>query len=280
MKAAVYARYSTENQREQSVEDQFRECARLADRFAIEVVGSYYDKGISGGTSDRPGYQEMLTAARARAFDTILAEDLSRLWRGMAEQAPRLAELSDLGVHVITHDFDSRQESAELLGAVSGAMNSIYRREISRRTKRGLEGCAMKGEPVGGRCYGYEDTTTIDLGRAAIVRQIFTSYGLLQCSAAGVAASLNERDILAPRGGRWGASTILSILTNPRYTGAYQWGATESRPSAVDSRLKTRLERQPRVTRQDEALRIVSAELWAAVQKRLQRRLTAALDSV
>jgi len=279
MRATIYARYSTENQREASVEDQFRECTRLAERVGATLTGiRFFDKGISGGTSDRPGYQEMLTAARARAFDAILAEDLSRLWRGMAEQAPRLAELSDLGVHVITHDFDSRQESAELLGAVSGAMNSIYRREISRRTKRGLEGCAMKGEPVGGRCYGYENTTTVNLAQAGIVRQIFTRYGLLQGSAAGIAAGLNEHDILAPRGG---ASTILSILTNPRYTGAYQYGATYSRPSAVDSRLRTRLVRsEPLVVRQDEALRIVSAELWAAVQKRLQRRLTAALDSV
>src|SRR5579863_8972820 len=155
MRAGLYARYSTDLQREQSIEDQFRVAERLAERHGFAVVARFSDQAISGGTAQRPGYQKLLTAARRRELDVIVAEDTSRLWRNLAEQSPRLAELADLGVHVVTHDLDTRHESAEIMGAVGGAMASAYRKEIGRRTRRGLEGLARNGRSAGGRSYGY-----------------------------------------------------------------------------------------------------------------------------
>jgi len=115
MRAALYARYSTDLQRPESIADQLRICDRLAQSFKFEVVARFSDAAISGGTSARPGYQDMLRAARRREFDAIVAEDTSRLWRNLAEQSPRLAELSDLGISVVTHDLDTRHESADNL---------------------------------------------------------------------------------------------------------------------------------------------------------------------
>ncbi len=112
MKTAIYARYSTDKQSENSIEDQIRECKKLAERNEFDVVAVFSDKAFSGGTAIRPDYQNMLVAARAGQFDVIVAEDTSRLWRNLAEQSPRLAELQDLGIHVVTHDLDTRQESA------------------------------------------------------------------------------------------------------------------------------------------------------------------------
>ena len=94
MRAAIYARYSTEQQSANSIDDQIRVCERLAERHGCTVVERFSDAAISGGTSERPAYQAMLTAARRREFDVIVAEDTSRLWRNMAEQAPRLASVS------------------------------------------------------------------------------------------------------------------------------------------------------------------------------------------
>jgi len=71
--------------------------------------------------------------------------------RNLAEQAPRLAEVADLGVQVVTHDLDTRQESAGILGAVLGASSEAFRREIDRRTRRGQEGVARAGKSAGGR---------------------------------------------------------------------------------------------------------------------------------
>ena len=122
MKAAIYARYSTDKQSESSIDDQFRECRKLAEHHEFNVVAEFSDKAMSGGTANRPDYQNMLAAARAEQFDVIVAEDTSRLWRNLAEQAPRLAELQDLGIHIVTCDLDTRQESAGILGAINGAM--------------------------------------------------------------------------------------------------------------------------------------------------------------
>src|SRR5450631_2648717 len=146
MKAALYARYSTQMQSVASIADQFRLCERLAERHGFIVVAKFSDAAISGGTTQRPGYQDMLSAARQHDFEAIIAEDTSRLWRNLAEQSPRLAELSDLGIAVVTHDLDTRHESAEIMGAVGGAMASAYRKEIDRRTRRGLEGLARDGK--------------------------------------------------------------------------------------------------------------------------------------
>jgi integrase len=120
MKAALYARYSTDQQSEASVDDQFRVAEQIAERNGYTVVDRFHDRAISGGTSKRAGYQAMLDAARRSEFVAIIAEDSSRLWRNMAEQAPRLAKLCDLGIQVVTHDLDTRSDSAAVLGAVTG----------------------------------------------------------------------------------------------------------------------------------------------------------------
>ena len=59
----------------------------------------------------RASPQDLLSAARRREFDVIVAEDSSRIWRNMTEQAPRLAELADLSMPVVTLDLDTRSRS-------------------------------------------------------------------------------------------------------------------------------------------------------------------------
>ena len=141
MKAALYARFSTEKQRELSIDDQIRVCRDLCRRDGFEVVGIYKDQAISGGTHQRPGYQALLAAARAGQFQVIVAEDLKRLWRSQPEQAPRLAELSDIGVHVVTcSGLDSRSESFPIVAPLLGAFAELHRKEAAYRTKRGAPG--------------------------------------------------------------------------------------------------------------------------------------------
>ena len=115
MKAALYARYSTDKQRDASIDDQFRECARVARAAGFDVVAQFEDKSMSGGTADRPGYQELLSAARRKQFDVIVVEDISRLWRNRAEFGPRSAEFEDLGVHCVTAvGDDTRRDGGDL----------------------------------------------------------------------------------------------------------------------------------------------------------------------
>jgi site-specific DNA recombinase len=86
LRAALYGRFSTDKQSKESIVDQFRVCERLAAAEGLQVVERYSDAAISGGTTQRPGYQAMLEAARRGDFDVIVAEDTSRLWRELSEQ--------------------------------------------------------------------------------------------------------------------------------------------------------------------------------------------------
>lgn len=266
MKAAIYARYSTDLQSEASIDDQIRECTRLAASLGADVVSRYEDRGISAGTAQRPGYQSLLEAARQHEFDIILAEDISRLWRSGAEFGPRSAELSDLGVDLVTCvGDDTRRDGWGLMLAIKQAMAEHARREISYRTRRGMEGLALAGKPTGGRVYGYSGGQ-IDPAEAARVRQIF-ELAAAGVSQASIAAQLNYEGVPAVRGGRWRQSTVSGILRNERYAGAVQWGQTSYGGSAADSKRKRRLVRAegPLVSRQDEATRIVDSALFESV---------------
>jgi site-specific DNA recombinase len=296
MKAAIYARYSTQMQSAASIEDQFRLCGRLAVRHGFTVIAKFSDAAISGGTTSRPGYQDMLIAARRHDFEVIIAEDSSRLWRNLAEQSPRLAELSDLGVAVVTHDLDTRHESAEIMGAVGGAMASAYRKEIGRRTRRGLEGLARLQKPTGGRSYGYVSATDSQSGKREInaehaptVRWIFEQYAA-GWSPRRIAEDLNLRKVASPgaswnrderRRGGWMCSAIagdpkrgIGILNNDIYRGVVVWNRAKWLRSAADSG-KRRQVMNPRnewIEHKDESLRIVSDALWNRVKARQQIR--------
>jgi site-specific DNA recombinase len=291
-RAALYARFSTEKQSEASIDDQFRVCERLAERHSFGVVARYSDQAISGGTTQRPGYQQLLRAARRHEFDAVIAEDTSRLWRNLAEQAPRLAELADLGIAVVTHDLDTRHESADIMGAVGGAMASAYRKEIGRRTRRGLEGIARSGNSAGGRAYGYVSAAEsmshrreIEPIQAAIVREIFLNYGS-GWSPRAIAAELNRRGVPSPgsvwnrqlrRKGGWMMSAIagdpkraIGILNNEIYIGRVVWNRVRWVRSAADSSKRRCVVNPPSewIVREDESLQIVPQPLWDAVKHR------------
>jgi site-specific DNA recombinase len=294
MKAALYARYSTQMQSVSSIVDQFRLCERLGKRHGFIITAKFSDAAISGGTAQRPGYQDMLSAARRHEFEVIVAEDTSRLWRNLAEQSPRLAELSDLGISVVTHDLDTRHESAEIMGAVGGAMASAYRKEIGRRTRRGLEGLARLHKPTGGRAFGYIAATDTGNGKreintqqATIVHWIFEQYAA-GWSARRIAEDLNARKIPSPgstwnrdarRRGSWMCSAIagdpkrgIGILNNDIYRGVVVWNRARWVRSAADSGKRKQLmnPRSEWIEHIDESLRIVSDALWGRVKARQQ----------
>lgn len=298
MKAALYARYSTDMQRDASIDDQFRECDRVARAAGFDVVARFEDKGISGGTADRPGYQALLTATRRREFSVIVVEDISRLWRNRAEFGPRSAEFEDFGVHCITAvGDDTRRDGWGLVIQIKQAVAEHARREASYRTRRGLEGRAIKGESAGGRAYGYRPASQSTTGQveiieteAAVVRRIFELYagGI---SSRAIAERLNCENIPSPgatwrrtdtgehakRRGKWVSSAIhgdpkrgYGILNNERYLGRLNWGRLQWKRGAANSKKRVAVVADPAlmVRREDPRLRIISDELWERVKLR------------
>jgi site-specific DNA recombinase len=298
MRAAIYARFSTEKQRDASIDDQFRECERVARAAGFEVIARFDNRGISGGTATRPGYQALLTAARARQFEVIVTEDISRLWRNRAEFGPRSAELEDLGVHCLTCvGDDTRRDGWGLVIQIKQAVAEHARREASYRTRRGLEGNAIAGKSTGGRAYGYIPARDSKSGQveineveAPIVRRIFEMYAS-DASARTIAATFNAEGIPSPgagwkrsarrQDGKWLASAIhgdlnrgTGILNNRRYTGVVLWGRSEWKRSAADSKKRRHkmLENGSAHESIDERFRIVPQDIWDRAKARQVRQ--------
>ncbi len=291
LRAALYARYSTDKQREESLDDQWHQCQKVAEREGFKVVAKFGDKEISGGTDQRPGYQAMLDAARAGEFDVLISEDVSRLWRNRAEFGPRSAELEDLGIHWVSCvGQDTRREGWGLVVQILQAMAEHARREASYRTRRGLEGKAIKGEHAGGKAFGYsskDKVRTVDPEQAKVVLQIF-KWRAAGWSCQRIARQLNEDRVPSPgstwdrtdTGPRrkikkgWRPSAIagdvtrgVGILNNCQYKGQVVWGRTRWIRSAVNSnnRRVEKIDPKAWIVHNVPSLQIVPTDLWDKV---------------
>jgi DNA invertase Pin-like site-specific DNA recombinase len=199
MLAAIYARYSSENQRPESIEDQVAACRRLAHqrRFTIVEDHIYSDQAQSGARKDRQGLAALLTAAQTGRFQVVLVDDLSRLARDNYLMLSVLAELHFAGVRVVSvaDGLDSHDEEATLGIQIRGIFNELQLRDLKNKTLRGQIGQKQRGFSVGERTYGYRSVPVgatrldkkgwprpegykmeIDPREAAIVLRAFRAY--------------------------------------------------------------------------------------------------------
>jgi len=238
-RAAVYARYSSNNQREASIEDQVRQCRARIDSQGWRPGEVYSDRAISGATTLRPGYQKMLEDARAGHFDVLVAEALDRLSRDQENIAGLYKQLTFAGVTLVTL---SEGEINELHVGLKGTMNALFLKDLADKTRRGLEGRVRKGKSGGGLCFGYDVVHKVDAAgepvrgersindtESAIVRRIFKEFAQGR-SPKTIAHALNKEAIPGPAGITWGPSTIYGnwrrgtgILNNELYIGRLVW---------------------------------------------------------
>jgi DNA invertase Pin-like site-specific DNA recombinase len=102
MKVAIYGRYSSENQRDTSIADQFRVCREFAQRQGWHVAAEFSDHAVSGSTIMRPGFQAMLREALQKRFDIVMAEALDRFSRDQEDTAGLFKRLTFAGVNIVT----------------------------------------------------------------------------------------------------------------------------------------------------------------------------------
>ena len=152
MRAAIYARYSSENQRPESIDDQIQACQGLAAArgYVVNPQHIYRDEAKSGALRDRPGLEALLTAARARQFEAVLADDLSRLSRDNHFLLTLYAEFRFNGVRIISRadSLDSDDDHAKLGFQMRGIVNEL----LSRRPPR--ENIARAERAEGARFHG------------------------------------------------------------------------------------------------------------------------------
>src|SRR3972149_5238520 len=146
MRAVIYARYSSENQRDASIEDQVRLCrAHLAQK-GWTCLNVYTDRALSGASRFRPAYQQLLQDARAGQFDIVVAEALDRLSRDQEDVAALYKILSFSGVRIVTL---AEGEITELHVGLKGTMNALFLKDLADKTRRGLRGRVELGKSGG-----------------------------------------------------------------------------------------------------------------------------------
>ena len=143
LRAAIYARYSTDKQKETSVEDQFRLCRRHCDQKGWQVTQVFADHGISGTNSQRPDYLRLLQAAERGEVDIIVAESLNRLSRDQADTAPLFKRMSFFGdrLHTIAD-----QDLDELKVGVGSLVSALYIKDIAQKNPPRLGGPCCLGQ--------------------------------------------------------------------------------------------------------------------------------------
>ncbi len=238
LRCALYARYSSDQQRPASIEDQFRVCREHAEREGWKIVGTYRDSAISGDSVIlRPGVQALLEDARRGAFEIVVAEALDRISRDQADVATLYKHLRFAGVTIFTLAA-GEGEINELHVGLKGTMNALFLKDLAAKTHRGLRGRVEAGKSGGGICYGYDvvklhdeagerirGEREINEAAAEIVRRIFREFAA-GTSPRAIARRLNDEGIPGAKGRLWSDSVLrgharrgTGLLNNELYIG-------------------------------------------------------------
>lgn len=225
----LYGRYSSHNQKDISVEQQFEKGYELAAEYGIRIIDTYADRAVSGRTDKRRDFQRMMTDAAKGKFRYVIAWKSNRMGRNMLEALINEARLQDLGVRVLYVEEDFDDTAAGRFAARSMMnVNQFYSENMAEDIKRGLYDNAANCMVANGHLpYGYKADETlhyaIDEPKAAVIREIFTR---VSCGEAfvDIMASLNTRGIKTSYGRPWGRSSFQKILSNERYRGIYIYG--------------------------------------------------------
>ena len=285
MKVALYARYSSDSQRDASITDQLRICRAHAERQGWQIVEEYTDHAISGASLLRPGIQAMIADALNGRFELVLAEAMDRLSRDQEDIAGLFKRMAYGDVKIITL---SEGEVTQLHVGLKGTMNALFLKDLADKTRRGLRGRIGQGKSGGGNSYGYtvvrqldahgeavRGDRIIDSEEAAVVRRIFVDYAAGK-SAKRIAVELNHDKIPAPSGGDWGFSTIngnpkrgTGILNNELYVGKLIWNRQRFVKDPATGKRQARLNaREDWITQEVPELRIIDDETWSMVKAR------------
>src|SRR5271157_811915 len=291
MRAAVYARMSTDRQSADSPADQIARCREFAQARGWHVVEdlAIEDAGISGASRhERPEFLELM--ARIAEWDVLLCWDFSRLARneedlGWVRNRLKAAKKSAYAVNTgrSIHDLGSR---------VEGIMAAEYLEKLKADTHRGLRGRAERGLHAGGLPYGYRTEEipsgrtdphgrsipagyrlVIDEPQSAVVRRMFELYASGE-GLRSIAHRLNAEGVPSPRRKGWASAAVQVMLKNPIYRGELVWNRSEWIKDHETGK-RRRFERPEaewiRQTLPD--LAIVSEDLWQRAQEvALERR--------
>lgn len=301
LRVALYARVSTEEQREgQTIDSQVSELERFARQKYWRIVGTYKDEAWSGALLARPELDRLRDDASKSLFDAVLINDVDRLARDVSHLGIVKRALERSGVKVVFKKLPTEQSpTSNLMVNILGSFAEFERELIADRTRRGrrhkveVRQQYLGGNTSYGYCYTPRDKTEDREGllelapqEAMIVKQMFDWVDREGLSARRVAERLTEGKV-APKkhGSRWGKSSVLRILRNEMYAGVWYYNKYESCEPAepvnngdykhsLRSSLRRRAKSEWLPVRLPKALQIVERKQWERVQQQIDRNIS------
>jgi DNA invertase Pin-like site-specific DNA recombinase len=304
-KVVIYARYSSDKQRETSIDDQIRNVRNHLDKLGIPHRDALvlYDKEVSGEREDRENYQKIRAMLRNGEISVLACDEVSRFTRGPA-MGVVADEMEIYNCRFVTADgYDSDHDHYGLMATIQGKMAGIANRELAYRIRRGIAGRTLDRNGADGthpfgystrycnpeealnyRGIGPKPTREVFINEAEskIVREIFTLYadGMSQSE---IARNLNGRNIpLGAQSNRrdqnggtyqngWHKGLISKLLRQRKYIGLWVWGEFNHRKTPTGKRIARRSNPCDIARSERPDLAIVPLDMWDAVQERLKR---------
>lgn len=291
--AALYSRYSSDLQKQTSIEDQIRLGTRCADQNGWQIVMPYSDYAISGATRDREALQMLLQHASERRFEIVITEGLDRLSRDQEDIAHIYKRLTFYGVRI--YSLTDGGFVNEMHIGMKGTWNSIFLKELAIKTHRGQSGQIERGKACGLRPYGYDVVRRFDVNgepvrgerainseQAVIVQRIFNDYAGGK-SPLKIATELNAEGIPSPKDKGWSDITIRGkpkkgegILNNELYIGRLVWNRVKSVTNPETGKKVKRINpEKDLVIKEMPDLRIIDQAVWDQVKAKQQSVLQA-----
>lgn len=240
MKAVIYARFSSDNQREESIIAQLRACREYCNRKKYTVVKEYIDEALTARSDNRPDFQNMISDAKIGLFDVVVCHKIDRFSRDRYDYAyyKRTLQKGKIKLEFVEQKLDGSPESI-ILESVLVGMAEYYSRNLAKEVIKGMNETALQCLHTGGKPpLGYDVVVTNDVagkkGRvkkkyvineteAQIVRYIFKRY-TEEATYGQIINELNEKGYRTKTGSVFGKNSIHDLLKNKKYVGIYTFG--------------------------------------------------------
>ena len=298
--AASYARYSSDDQRAESIPDQQRKCKELAERNGHRILPEfeYADAAVSGTKRHRKGLDALLRDAEAGEFQVLYFHSLSRLARESVITMPLLKQLVyvyKVRVISVTEGIDSARDGWEVIATIMALLHERYVKELGENVFRGQEGAVLAGLCVGDYRFGYKSvpipgseanrrgrnprphkTYVIDEEEVAWVIRVFHWFVVERRALRWIVRELNRRG--APKDHRstkphWHHSLVAGLLSSEKYIGIWPWGKSKNvrDPMTGQVRQEPRAEEESaKWTRHFPHLQVIEKELFDRAQELLE----------
>ncbi len=228
MKGVIYARYSSDSQREESIEGQIRECKEFAERNGITILTSYIDRALSAKSDNRPEFQRMIKDSAKRLFDVVIVWKLDRFARNRYDSAHYKTILRKNSVKLLSaKEVIAEDSSGILLESMLEGMAEYYSAELAEKVVRGMTENALKSKfNGGGRTVGYviddDRHFQIDPVTAPVILETFKRYDE-GATIAELVRWHREQDFRSGSGKPMRIDCVQRLLKNRRYIGEYRY---------------------------------------------------------